>query len=418
MIQRLKGTRDFSPEEMSKRRRLESILREISLRYGFREIQTPVIESSELFVLKSGPGILEEMYVFKDKGGREIALRPELTAPIIRFFVNELSNYPLPLKVFCISPVFRYEEPQSGRYREFVQYDVETIGAETPEADAELLILASDICSKAGLKNIRIRIGHVGIIREKLDEAGVPAERQSEFLHLMDRKKQDEASKFLTDLGIAKDVADSIVGVCQISGGAGVLDSLKGERADYMKKVISILKSSGNRFFQVDMGVVRGLDYYTGVVFEIDAPDLGAEKQICGGGSYSLSRLFGGTYVPSTGFAFGFDRLLIAMEKAGWKAEKEHIDAFVLAVSAGESGKMMEIAAMLRDNGIITEADLMGRNISKGLKYAAARNASFAVIVGSKEMAAGKVTLRNMKSGKQVETETSLLPELIKKGGK
>jgi histidyl-tRNA synthetase len=413
MIQRLRGTRDFTPEEMAKRNSLEAVLRKISAEYGFREIQTPVMESSELFVLKSGPGILEEMYAFEDKGGRKISLRPELTAPIIRFFVNELSNYPLPLKVFCISDVFRYEEPQSGRYREFAQYDVESIGSDRPEADAELLILASDLCSRLGLKNVNIRIGHVGIIREKLDKMGIPRDTQADFLRLMDKRKIGEATDLLLKAGMGSSQSRELIDLCQTRGDGGIARTLKGEKAEYLLKVVSFLEATGTVSYEIDMGVVRGLDYYTGIVFEIDANDLGAEKQICGGGSYELTRLFGGNAVPSTGFAFGFDRLILAMEKAGWKCGESTVDCFVLAVSDEEKAAMLKIATALRRKGVGTEIDLMGRNMSKGLKYASARGAKFSVIVGGREIASGKLTVRDMDTGKQEEVPVDSIAEYM-----
>jgi histidyl-tRNA synthetase len=413
MIQRLRGTRDFTPVEMAKRNSLEAVLRKISAEYGFREIQTPVMESSELFVLKSGPGILEEMYAFEDKGGRKISLRPELTAPIIRFFVNELSNYPLPLKVFCISDVFRYEEPQSGRYREFAQYDVESIGSDRPEADAELLILASDLCSRLGLKNVNIRIGHVGIIREKLDKMGIPRDTQADFLRLMDKRKIGEATDLLLKAGMGSSQSRELIDLCQTRGDGGIARTLKGEKAEYLLKVVSFLEATGTVSYEIDMGVVRGLDYYTGIVFEIDANDLGAEKQICGGGSYELTRLFGGNAVPSTGFAFGFDRLILAMEKAGWKCGESTVDCFVLAVSDEEKAAMLKIATALRRKGIGTEIDLMGRNMSKGLKYASARGAKFSVIVGGREIASGKLTVRDMDTGKQEEVPVDSIAEYM-----
>ena len=161
------------------------------------------------------------------------------------------------------------------------------------------------------------------------------------------------------------------------------------------------------------MGVVRGLDYYTGIVFEIDANDLGAEKQICGGGSYELSRLFGGNAVPSTGFAFGFDRLILAREKAGWKYDLDSVDCFVLAVSSVEKIEMLKIATALRKKGISTEMDLMGRNISKGLKYASSRHARFTVMVGNKELTSGKLTVRDMETGKQEEVPAESVAEYL-----
>ena len=401
MIQRVRGTRDFTPGEMSRRRRLEDLLREISAQYGYREIQTPVLENAELFTTKSGPGVLEEMYSFKDKGGRQLSLRPELTAPIIRFYLSDLSNYPMPLKLFCISNCFRYEEPQSGRYREFYQYDVEIIGSEAPESDAELLLLAGDLCRRLGLTEVRFRIGHVGIVRSLLDALGMGKAEQSQFLHLVDKKKMEEAARFLGERKVTAEKSAEIIGLCRLKGDSSALDGIQGTAADYLREVLAIAEAAGTVGIQVDLGVVRGLDYYTGLVFEIDAPELGAEKQICGGGSYALSQLFGGQPVPSTGMAFGFDRLLLAMERAGNAPAEEGIDAFVLTPSATLRQEMVRIAGKLRSSGIRTEFDLMRRNMSKSLKYASSRGATLAVIVGDKEAANGLVTIRDMQSGEQ-----------------
>lgn len=415
MIQRVRGTRDFQPDEMNRRRQLEDILRKISRDYGYREIQTPTLENAELFTIKSGPGVLEEMYSFEDKGGRKLALRPELTAPIIRFYINDLSNYPLPLKLYCISNCFRYEEPQSGRYREFYQYDVEIIGSDAPDADAELLLLANDLCRRLGLNDVRFRIGHVGIVRSMLDGTPVKKEEQAGFLRLVDKKRMDEASDYLKSRGVPTATAGRIMEVCNTRGDSSVLRGIEGKSAAYLAEVLGIAGTDGSMNLTVDLGVVRGLDYYTGIVFEIDAPELGAEKQICGGGSYSLSPLFGGQAVPSTGMAFGFDRLMLAMEKGGTTARRENTDIFVLAASESQRGRMISIAGSLRRKGISAEFDLMRRSMSKSLKYASSRGARYAVMVGDREAASGRVLLRNMETGVQEEVQMERVSEELEK---
>ena len=415
MIQRVRGTRDFQPDEMGRRRQLEDILRKISRDYGYREIQTPTLENAELFTIKSGPGVLEEMYSFEDKGGRKIALRPELTAPIIRFYINDLSNYPIPLKLYCISNCFRYEEPQSGRYREFYQYDVEIIGSDAPDADAELLLLANDLCRRLGLNDVRFRIGHVGIVRSMLDGTPVKKEEQSAFLRLVDKKRMDDASEFLKSRDVPSKTAGRIMEVCNTKGDRSVLHSIEGEAAAYLGEVLRIAETDGAMNLTVDLGVVRGLDYYTGIVFEIDAPELGAEKQICGGGSYSLSQLFGGKAVPSTGMAFGFDRLMLAMERGGKAAGRENTDVFVLAASESQRESMIRIAGSLRRRGVSAEFDLMRRSMSKSLKYASSRGARYAVMVGDREAASGKVLIRNMENGVQEEIGLERVAEELEK---
>ena len=303
MIQRPRGTRDFLPDEMEKRRHYEGILRDTAKTFGFREIATPIFEESELFILRSGPNVLKELYAFKDKGDREIALRPEMTAPAIRMFVNEMSNEPKPIKIFYFGQCFRYERPQSGRYREFFQFGAELIGNPNAESDAEIIAMAASMIKALGLNDYKIRIGHIGVLRKRIADAGVPKERTAEVLQKLDKKLYDEARPLLQEMDVPDADIDSIFKLTETVGDVSVLSQVEGEAGDYLRQLVDLLDAMGVRDVEIDLGVVRGLDYYTGRVFEAEAPSLGAEKQICGGGSYTLSELFGGEKVFSTGFA-------------------------------------------------------------------------------------------------------------------
>ena len=401
MIQRPRGTRDFLPDEMEKRRHYEGILRDTAKTFGFREIATPIFEESELFILRSGPNVLKELYAFKDKGDREIALRPEMTAPAIRMFVNEMSNDPKPIKIFYFGQCFRYERPQSGRYREFFQFGAELIGNPNAESDAEIIAMAASMIKALGLRDYRIRIGHIGVLRKRIADAGVPAERTAEVLQKLDKKLYDEARPLLKEMGVSDSDIDSMFELTETVGDVSVLSKVEGEAGDYLRKLVDLLDAMGVRDVEIDLGVVRGLDYYTGMVFEAEAPSLGAEKQICGGGSYTLSELFGGEKVFSTGFAVGFDRILLAMEKEGQTYTPKGIDAYVLCVNDDVRRKASEIVSMLRAEGICADIDIMGRKMQKALKYASSVNARYAVIIGPKELEEGCVTLRDMSSGDQ-----------------
>ena len=401
MIQRPRGTRDFLPDEMEKRRHYEGILRDTAKTFGFREIATPIFEESELFILRSGPNVLKELYAFKDKGDREIALRPEMTAPAIRMFVNEMSNDPKPIKIFYFGQCFRYERPQSGRYREFFQFGAELIGNPNAESDAEIIAMAASMIKALGLRDYRIRIGHIGVLRKRIADAGVPAERTAEVLQKLDKKLYDEARPLLKEMDVSDADIDSMFELTETVGDVSVLSKVEGEAGDYLRKLVDLLDAMGVRDVEIDLGVVRGLDYYTGMVFEAEAPSLGAEKQICGGGSYTLSELFGGEKVFSTGFAVGFDRILLAMEKEGQTYTPKGIDAYVLCVNDDVRRKASEIVSMLRADGICADIDIMGRKMQKALKYASSVNARYAVIIGPKELEEGCVTLRDMSSGDQ-----------------
>ena len=409
MIQRPRGTRDFLPDEMEKRRYFEGVLRNTAKTFGFREVATPMFEESELFILRSGPNVLKELYNFTDKGDREIALRPEMTAPVVRMYVNELQNEPKPIKVFYFGQCFRYERPQSGRYREFFQFGAELMGNAGAATDAEVIAMAAAMIKNLGLKNYKIRIGHIGVLRQKIADAGVPKERTAEVLQKLDKKLYDEARPLLEDMGVADADIDGIFDLTETVGDCSVLDKVPGEAGDYLREVIAYLHAMGVDDVEIDLGVVRGLDYYTGMVFEAEAPVLGAEKQICGGGSYTLSELFGGEKVFSTGFAIGFDRILLAMEKEGIGHEKEGIEAYVVPVSDEVRLKASEIAAGLRAAGVRTDIDIMGRKMQKAMKYASTIGARYAVIVGPKELEEGCVTLRDMSTGDQKKVKTDEL---------
>ncbi|MDR3282432.1 MAG: histidine--tRNA ligase [Candidatus Methanoplasma sp.] len=401
MIQCPRGTRDFLPDEMERRRFYESALREVARTFGFRETETPMFEEAELFVLRSGPNILNELYAFEDKGGRSLALRPEMTAPAVRMFVNGMSNDPKPIKIFYFGQCFRYERPQSGRYREFFQFGAEIIGSATPETDAEVIAAAAAMIKALGLKEYKLRIGHIGILRQRLADAGVPAERTAEVLQKLDKKLYDEARPILESVGVGDADIEGIIDVTETVGGPEVLSKIGGEAGAHIKNVLDVLAAMGVEGIEIDLGVVRGLDYYTGMVFEAEAPALGAEKQICGGGSYTLSELFGGEKVFTTGFAIGFDRILLAMEREGVPFARRGIDAYVLYASEDVRMKAFEIAGGLRSEGVSADVDMMGRKMAKSLRHASSIRARYAVIVGSKELENESVTLRDMSTGEQ-----------------
>jgi len=401
MIQCPRGTRDFLPDEMERRRYYENILRNVAKTFGFREIATPIFEETELFITRSGPNILNEIYAFKDKGDRDIALRPELTAPVMRMFVNSMSNEPRPLKLFYFGQCFRYERPQSGRYREFFQFGAELIGNANAETDAEAIALAAAMIRDLGLKEYKIRIGHIGVLRQLLNDAGVPSERLPEVLQKLDKKLYDEARDLLDSMNVDGDAIENIFKITETVGGKEVLSMVPDDVSSYLNELVGMLEAMNVKDIEIDLGVVRGLDYYTGMVFEAEAPSLGAEKQICGGGSYSLSELFGGEKVFSTGFAIGFDRILLAIEKEGQTFDSGGVDAYVVPVSDDMRTEASKIVSMLRAKGISADVDIMKRKMAKAMKHASSVKAKYAVIVGKNELDENSVTVRDMSSGDQ-----------------
>lgn len=402
MIHRPRGTRDFGPAEMAKRRKIEQAMRETCARFGFGEVVTPTFEHAELFTLRSGQSIVDEMYVFKDKGDREMALRPEITASVIRFYVNELSTMPKPLKLYYVGNCFRYENPQSGRYREFFQLGAELIGAKNPETDAEVIALAINCIRAAGLEDYIVRIGHIGILKSLVKEQIADEATAAEVLRMIDKEDWDALGDMFDAKALPRELFERITAIADIKGGIDELNNLEDSEATrHLRDIFEVLSLYGIDEAQVDLGIVRGLDYYTGMVFEIDAPRLGAEKQILGGGSYTLSELFGGEPVFSTGFAIGIDRVVLAVEAEREIQTEPALDAYVIPSGAEMRKYAFGMVSRLRSQGLKADVDLMRRTMSKNLKYASAVGARYAVIVGKEEMAKRSVTLRDMSTGRQ-----------------
>ncbi len=405
-IERPRGTNDYGPEEMARRRAVEGFLRDAAHRFGFREVSTPTIEHLDLLTTKSGPGIVKELYAFKDKGGRDVALRPEFTASVVRFYLAELRNLPKPIKVYSVGNVFRYEEPQKGRYREFTQFNAEIIGAPALQGDAEVIALAIECLRSVGVRDVHVRVGHVGMLRAFLK---VSPENQGKVLHWLDKRNFAALKDELKRLGLESQEGP-LRQYIELKGGPEVLDKgaklLAGvgtEGFEYLKALANRLRAYGVERITIDLGVVRGLDYYTGMVFEVDSPNLGAEKQVMGGGAYTLAELFGGAPVPQTGFAFGLDRVVLAAEAEGVKLPAPRLDCYVIPIGESMQTKSLEILQLLRRAGVSADIDLMGRGPSKNLDYANATRARFAVLIGEAESKKGRVAVKDLDSGKQEE---------------
>lgn len=420
---RPRGTRDFGPAEMERRHEAEGKLRDVMRRFGYREVATPTFENLELFTAKSGDGVLRQVYNFKDKGDRDLVLRPELTAPVLRYYVAEHQNDPKPIKWFYFGSCFRYEEPQSGRYREFWQMGCELIGPQTPEAVAEVIALASACFSALGLSNLELRVGHVGIVKSLITALPIPDDKKGEAHRLVD-KKDRTLRAFLDRAGVPTPEAEALARVASTEGGAEVIEDARkafagdasvSQALDHLAQVAALLPGFGVENARIDLGVVRGLEYYTGVVFEFHSPDLGAESQVCGGGAYTLAELFGGQPVGSIGFGLGFDRALVALENAGRGAPpRATLDAFVVPIGENARAHAFRIVSALRASGLSIDVDLMRRGPSKSLDYANAIGARNVVLLGEKELSRGVASVKDMTSGMQREVPLSVLADLLR----
>jgi len=415
-----RGTRDFTPEEMQKRQYVEENIRSTFQSFGYQEIQTPTFENLKLFTAKSGETIIDEIYSFTDKGGRDLALRPELTAPVIRFYVDKLQMRPKPLKLFYFGNCYRYDRPQKGRYREFRQAGCEIIGVDTPEAYAELIALSYTILEKLGLKNIQLNIGNLRILDCLFKKYKLTKKQQKYITPLIDKSQYTDLQDALKDFNLSDKNSKEFIEALQLSN----INKLQGyieingnieKEISKQKQIMNLLRDSFDiKNYHFKLGIVRGLDYYTDIVFEIEAPEFGAEKQLCGGGGYELIKLFGGKETPTAGFAIGFDRTILALETEGYIFPASRLDAYVIPVNKEMIPKSLQIAQQLRKQGCIIDVDLMRRGIGKSLKYANSRNSKKAIIVGPDELKQNSVTIRDMETGEQKLVEIKNILEYIK----
>jgi histidyl-tRNA synthetase len=440
-IQRPRGTRDFLPEETERRSQAKKAMQDVLERWGYREVATPTFEHLELFTIKSGASVIEEIYSFKDKGGRDLALRPELTAPVMRMFVSELQNSPKPQRLWYFGNCFRYERPQKGRFREFWQMGCELIGGSKPDSEAEAVALASRMLQSVGVSG-DIHIGYLGLIRSILGK--IPAEHCSSVMRMIDKKERDALATLLEEIGcshlgllelteskgenaldratqivadwkpgqeaatVAPELVSANEAAATTSSPAGRSSARQGRAVDAQLNLdefvqtVDLLKAYGVNF-TIDFEIVRGLEYYSGTVFEVYAEGLGAQRQICGGGTYELASLFGGKETSSTGFGLGFDRIMEIVQM-----NSSRPSPVFMAFTPDVKRESARIASRLRES-VPVVMDVMGRGLKAQLKAAASAGADYAVIVGKDELDAGRMTLRDMSGGEQ---ESLLIAEI------
>lgn len=421
----VRGMRDLLPKEAEKLRFIEATARKLARLYGYEEVITPVIEYYELLAAKIGEENRKRMYVFDDLGGRKVALRPEFTASIARLVSTKMVSFPKPMRLFSVGRLYRYDEPQLGRYREFWQANYELIGSNKPEADAEVLALSCDFLENLGLKNYAIKINHIGILRNILGQEGVSEEKQNTIMQLLDKKEWDKAIQLAEKIGVSSKCLETLKKIFEIKGDdrAIVIKMLSEAVENYpealdsisnLNEIVILIKNSGlNVKFHFEAGFARGLEYYTGMIFEAYVPELSIA--IGGGGRYDkLIELFGRESTPAVGVAFGLDRIMLAMDKQAVSLPKSS-ESGVLVVPADENmiAEAFKISLTLRKNGIKAELEAMRRGLSKALSDANRRGITYVVIVGSKELSEGKVVLRNMREKTQEKTKIEDLPNKI-----
>ncbi|USS41645.1 histidine--tRNA ligase [Thermococcus aggregans] len=429
-IQRVKGTRDLLPEDMVKRRYVFEKIREVFEIYGFKEILTPTFEYTKLFELRSGEEVVEQLYAFEDKGGRYIALRPDLTSSVARLFVNSFQNAPKPIRWYYIANMFRYEEPQSGRLREFWQAGVELIGSQNIEADAEVIALFIESYLNTGLKEFTVNIGDRVLLDEFAKMLGVKDDVG--LMRLIDKKDKITREEFIESLknfGLSEEGIEKVFALIELKGKPDDVlpkayelfeSETAREELKTIEELFELLKAYGvEDYALIDFGIARGFDYYTSIVFEAIAPNELGIGSIGGGGRYDkLIEVFGGKPTPATGFAIGIERLIPILESKGLLPEfKVGSDVFVAYIGDDLEikKKAIEVTQMLRKAKIKAEYDLQGRKLSKALNYANSIEVKVVIILGKRDLAEGKVTIRNMESGEQTKVPIENVVEEVKK---
>jgi len=419
-FQTVRGMRDLLPEEAEILNFVICKARETAELYGYKEVITPVVEPYELLSAKSGEEIRNRMFAFKDLGNRTVALRPEFTASIARLATTALKNEPKPLRTLSIGSVYRYDEPQRGRYREFWQSDFEVIGSNKPEADAEIILLTDNLMKTAGLRNYAFKIGHIGVIRGILSQENVDDKVQNAVLQRMDKKEYDEAFNILNPR--ISQTLQGLVGL-KSNNAFETVEKMKahvkdfGEAAaaaDNLSEILKLVTESGCEIETVDPGFGRGLEYYTGMIFEVYIPEL--DIALGGGGRYDrLIEVFGGEPTPATGVAHGLDRIALAMQmqKTVPKSEQKKRVA-VVPVREEMKSEALRIAQKLREAGISVEFEVMGRKMAKALEDADRRRLDYAVIVGERELKQGTVVIRDLAKREQTVVAITKLLEKIR----
>jgi len=394
-VQGIRGMEDVLPDQTPLWQRMEDATRRVFEQYGYRNIRTPIVEPTPLFVRGLGEvtDIVEkEMYVFDDRNGDSMALRPEATAGIVRSAIEHNFLYNGPLRVWTVGPMFRYERPQKGRQRQFHQFDVEALGFEGPDVDAEQIVMLARLWETLGLAGVELHINSIG------DAADRKAHREklvAYFEKHHDVLDEDAKRRLHTNPLRILDNTKTPAMQAMIEGAPRLLDHLGDAAADHFEGLKTLLDAAGIAY-NVNPRLVRGLDYYNRTVFEFVSGDIGAQSTIAGGGRYdALFEQLGGKATPACGFGMGIERVVLAMQAAKIEAAAS-LDAFVVHAGEGADLAAWRAAEQMRDAGLAVALGA-GGSFKSQMKKADASGARFAVILGDAEMQSGQVSLKALR---------------------
>lgn len=429
--QSLPGFRDFFPEDLAFRTHIFSAMRRVALRYGFEEYDGPPLESLELYTKKSGEEIVGQLYNFEDKGGRVVALRPEMTPTLARMVSAKANGLKKPIRWFTIPQLFRYERQQRGRLREHFQLNCDIVGEAGPQADAEIIALAIDVMRELGLgpTDIRVRVSDRRVLKALLTGAGVDEAQLPRVYQAIDRIEKDPSGGLAVlaaslDVGTSptgRHMTEEVLRVIRITDPELLWDELsrvpESGAGEPLRETLDALEAMGlGEFVDLDLTIVRGLAYYTGTVFELF--DAGRTlRAVCGGGRYDdLLRSIGGVDLPALGFGMGDVVLGELLKERGLSpALASTIDVFVAHVTAEERSMALGISHRLRDAGFRVEHALNDTGLGKQLKLANSRGARLAVVVGPDDRVKGEAVLRDLIGGEQHPVPAGTVVEAVRR---
>ncbi|CAN5464598.1 histidine--tRNA ligase [soil metagenome] len=396
-----RGTQDILPSQVHHWQTLEEAFRTVAFQYGYREIRTPMFEETEVFTRTSGDTsdiVTKQMYTFLDKGDRSITLRPEGTAPVMRAVLQHNLCPPGNVLRLCYTiPFFRYERPQKGRYRQAHQFGLELVGSAAPTADAEVISATYAFYQEIGLSNVTVSLNSIG--REETRARFREVVMSHFAAYLADQTEELRAKAEANPLRLldikdptAKEVLKDLPPITDYLEDAS--------RADF--EALQGLLTEASIPYRLEPGIVRGLDYYTGTVFEIESSLLGAQSSLCGGGRYDgLVQQLGGPALPAVGVGMGIERMLIALEESGLLQKPLRLDAYVVTATPESAKEARALARDLREKGRSVEIVLEAASMKSQLRQAASSGAKYALILGPDEIASGTVQVRDLDAGTQ-----------------
>ena len=404
----LKGFRDFLPAAEINRTDLMEKITRVYRSFGFVPIDTPVLEYTEILLRKSNGETEKQVFRFEDNGGRDVAMRFDLTVPFARFTAEHESELYFPFKRYHMAKVWRGEKPQAGRYREFVQCDIDTVGSDSAAADFEILNVMKCALNAIGVQNITIHVNHRGIFNRFLAKLGV-SEKSEDILRSVDKLAkvgQEEVAKELVEYtgsdSTAQEILTYIAGGKDFDDTLSILEKMAGGEADdtkRMRQIREMMKAAGiEATYVLDPSITRGLDYYTGIVYETFLNDLPSIGSVCSGGRYdNLAGLYMKNKVPGVGASIGLDRLIAGLEQLGMTSKKgSYLDAEIFCMDASLAIHYQGVASLLRAKGVNVEVFPDAKKIGQQYAVTEAKGVKWGILIGKEEALSKKITLKNL----------------------